>query len=56
MTKTTSLNKLNLLSRFMGFIEDDKYLSDINNDVSEQKGSGTMLSLVRVARDYFILR
>ncbi|QHO52009.1 uncharacterized protein DS421_2g35850 [Arachis hypogaea] len=28
-TKTTGLNKSGLLSRFMRFIEDDKYLSDI---------------------------
>ncbi|RYR35278.1 hypothetical protein Ahy_A10g050427 [Arachis hypogaea] len=64
---TTVLNKSDLLSRFMGSIEDDNYsikllvLCEIrwkmgeNNVVSKQRRSGTILSSIRVVKDYFVL-
>ncbi|KAL4372602.1 hypothetical protein AHAS_Ahas06G0282200 [Arachis hypogaea] len=52
---TTGLNKSNLLSRFMRFIEDDKYLKDINSVIFALRLPGIILSSVRVVKDYFIL-
>ncbi|KAL4350164.1 hypothetical protein AHAS_Ahas10G0114600 [Arachis hypogaea] len=56
-TTTAGLKKPDLLSRFRGSIEDDNKLRDIENSVVyEQRRPGTILSPVRVVRDYFVLR